>query len=961
MEDKYSFKDFLTKETFIGIDSETKEELWGIISKIEIPMIQRDYAQGRIKEYKGSDAIINDTGSRFLRSIFKAIHNDEELELEFIYGSIEERPIPKSREKEYVYIPLDGQQRLTTLFLLYWYFSIRELSSDDLKEQLNILGKFTYLTRSSSRIFCECICDFAKIIAIHLGEIKPSLQIENCPWFYKEYKKDPTVKAMLAMLDSIDLLYRAENLHGKKYLSRLENLKFYVFPLNKYNLTEDLYIKMNARGKQLSGYENFKADLINWMKSKDNPEKTRFYQDCTYRGRKMKYFMAFAQKMDNEWTDIFWNVIKRDINPDSSIIENSVDAMFMRFFMRCFFNDRILHLQKTTNLSDEAIANDDIVRFFYGENGNDSTINYNNNDFEDKYLKCLSYDIISRIESFLDNIIDKLDIINTEFTPSWLRGGNNTENSFYSQKISWQARIVFLATFNYFSQKKEFNQTCFSDWIRIVWNFVVDPTIRNIKDNIGTLKFIDDLSIHAENIILWLANTPEGSRLKMQFAEEHIKAQLISNDSEWRELIIAGEKHPLLKGRIRFLLPKKEETSKETYRQHLEISQHLIPSDKNDFLWLRAVLSRLEEYNIQAGPLTLSDIRENWKTIINDNLMKAMQSLLVTLSDHIDKNGYTINNNVLTKQMQELCRNYQQIDGLDWIYPIVTWQSNDENLLNTYSDSRKIEERNGNVYLCYKTTLQSDSCILLTSSRDKIISRILPLSDKLFDWSYTSYHCNIHDCFFRGMIVTLFRNVEFETIGAIRCAYSFDPNKIIVGIRYSDNPVISNDDNSTTWACSKIYDISRVNDEEEIASLIAKIENEVFNLNNPDSLLSKAENSQWENEVQEVSDEGNKSSPTGLRITFPTKEGKVISNRYAINAFIDALVEIGLEDIPQVGVIHSGYNLVSKEKRPGINWQREVNGWYVYTNINNVKKCEDLDKISSFLHLNLIIENGIES
>ena len=156
MEDKYSFKEFLTKETYIGIDSETDEEIMGVVSKIEIPMIQRDYAQGRIKEYKGKDIVINDTGSRFLRSIFNTLKENAEMELEFIYGSVEERPIPKSRDKEYAYIPLDGQQRLTTLFLLYWYFGMRELpkESNDRKEHLALLGKFTYLTRTSSRIFC---------------------------------------------------------------------------------------------------------------------------------------------------------------------------------------------------------------------------------------------------------------------------------------------------------------------------------------------------------------------------------------------------------------------------------------------------------------------------------------------------------------------------------------------------------------------------------------------------------------------------------------------------------------------------------------------------------------------------------------------------------------------------------------------------------------------------------------
>jgi hypothetical protein len=97
---------------------------------------------------------------------------------------------------------------------------------------------------------------------------------------------------------------------------------------------------MNARGKQLSGYENFKADLINWMKSKTNLDYSRFNQDVTYRGREMKYYMAFAQKLDNEWTDIFWDAIKDNKDTESSLDGKVVDNMFMRFFIRFFFNEK---------------------------------------------------------------------------------------------------------------------------------------------------------------------------------------------------------------------------------------------------------------------------------------------------------------------------------------------------------------------------------------------------------------------------------------------------------------------------------------------------------------------------------------------------------------------------------------------------------------------------------------------
>ena len=65
------------------------------------------------------------------------------------------------------------------------------------------------------------------------------------------------------------------------------------------------------------------------------------------------------------------------------------------------------------------------------------------------------------------------------------------------------------------------------------------------------------------------------------------------------------------------------------------------------------------------------------------------------------------------------------------------------------------------------------------------------------------------------------------------------------------------------------------------------------------------------------------------------------------------------ERIPKVGIIHSNYNLVSKDKRPndtGQIWQHECDDWYVYSNISNSTKVNDLKQISKFYHLNLKIE-----
>ena len=98
----------------------------------------------------------------------------------------------------------------------------------------------------------------------------------------------------------------------------------------------------------------------------------------------------------------------------------------------------------------------------------------------------------------------------------------------------------------------------------------------------------------------------------------------------------------------------------------------------------------------------------------------------------------------------------------------------------------------------------------------------------------------------------------------------------------------------------------------------------------------------------------------GMRVTFP--DGTVIWHRQAIDTFIDALRKIGLERIPAVGIEHgNGYNLVSRDKRPtvpGRIWQHECDGWYIYSNISNEKKAEDLKRISDYYRLGLKIEEG---
>ena len=143
------------------------------IERIEIPLIQRDYAQGR--ETPVADRIRAD----FLDVLCAAATGGEPLGLDFVYGDI----------RGGTFRPLDGQQRLTTLFLLHWYIAFR---TDRLSPDLP-WTRFTYATRASAELFCERIVAYPP----PRDTEGPAGWIMDQPWYLHVWKHDPTIQAML--------------------------------------------------------------------------------------------------------------------------------------------------------------------------------------------------------------------------------------------------------------------------------------------------------------------------------------------------------------------------------------------------------------------------------------------------------------------------------------------------------------------------------------------------------------------------------------------------------------------------------------------------------------------------------------------------------------------------------------------------------------------------------------------
>lgn len=272
------------RTSFIGIFGADPAGGRGL-GRIEIPRLQRDYAQGR------ADSRAKEIRANFLTALLDALETDEPVGLDFVYGKAAHGTL----------IPLDGQQRLTTLFLLHWYLG----SITDPIEPDVAWIRFSYETRASARLFCERLV--RNPIPAHEGP--PSAWITDQSWYLQVWQDDPTIRGMLVMLDAIDDGMKSRpGLNPSDAWQRLTDeespaIWFYLLPLDDLDSDEDMYITMNSRGKPLTEFENFKA---------------RFEQDI----RESPRAAEFARKIDTIWSDLLWNY--RGDN-------NIVDDEFLRY------------------------------------------------------------------------------------------------------------------------------------------------------------------------------------------------------------------------------------------------------------------------------------------------------------------------------------------------------------------------------------------------------------------------------------------------------------------------------------------------------------------------------------------------------------------------------------------------------------------------------------------------------
>ena len=570
--------------------------------KIRIPKIQRDYAQGRINEN------VNEIRKTFVHTLIAVVKGKRaDTELDFVYGST----------KDEAFEPLDGQQRLTTLYLLHWMLGVN-LVTDDGRHSI-----FSYETRNTSEEFCdEIVTHESKLF------IKESLDKKSVPskiiiardWFKWEWKFDPTVSSMLVMLDAIydELLKDFVSTETveiesklKEWAGNLNNITFNRLNLGMFGLSNELFIKMNARGKQLSDFDKLKSTIEEELQIQQG----EVHEDKTLLATSSDE-EQWRSLMDGVWIDLFWHKYARRVIEDTEAFpkdERRVQRLQSAKFAEIQFKKLILRLI-ALQLFENQNANDNLLEASY--NINEDVIDKIISVYTDELLSLRSEETHKVVESKyvtinfhrliadMNLLIYKDKTNDTFYEFSYLlpeashieKDNRSIFDMFLEKKVGNDVMLVFYSMLLFlraFPPVKEIDedikQECWffekekhSAWLanltcwlksmrnihmndninqRIDKRYLTQEAVKNLNELVEDLKsFIKkndyDVESNATIIIDFFRSIElHYPRLDNQsLIEEKNKAELIFNDSKWNETLEDAETHEYLWGQIRCLL-----------------------------------------------------------------------------------------------------------------------------------------------------------------------------------------------------------------------------------------------------------------------------------------------------------------------------------------------------------------------------------------------------------------------
>lgn len=253
-------------------------------NQIYIPDMQRDYCWAlTFSELNGKSLVSN-----FVDDLIAQREAEEPLQMGLLYAY----------ESPANHLQLcDGQQRLTTLFLMLGV--LYKLNPSPylkeklvLKDKLPLVSRFQYAIRETTLTFLTAVVrnlflDNAKV------NDKPAIKQED--WYFKEYDNDPSIQNMIIAIETV--FSKLEHFELEE-LNKLEQLllnkvQFLYFDMVNRTYGEEQFVVLNTTGKPLTKTENIKPKLLGGLDDKE------CYQD-------ERTALQYYADMWEEWELFFW-------------------------------------------------------------------------------------------------------------------------------------------------------------------------------------------------------------------------------------------------------------------------------------------------------------------------------------------------------------------------------------------------------------------------------------------------------------------------------------------------------------------------------------------------------------------------------------------------------------------------------------------------------------------------------
>lgn len=584
---------------------EVPDNLFALLSRyrVVIPGIQRHYVQG------ANNPKAESVRKQFIKEIFTAIEKKQhEFNLHFIYG-------PINTDGEDSFVPVDGQQRLTTLWLIARY-AVEKAEPSDRKDLLSLLSRFTYEDRINAKRFCQALtCENSRWDITQ----DPNPDILCQDWFVDYWKEDETVASMIRMLSTI---HEEWNKHQDTITA--EDVLEVIASKIRFNLKidafgDDIYMKMNARGLQLTQWENFKGkfsedlceDKKEWWVKEMEELSNRFFT-CSDEQHELP---------DNAFFALYARIMAYEARESGVDCGNSIKQLAAYTHNHNTWSQIELPFVPYSDFS--GITNNESIA---------STV-------ADTCVKMIKT-VLASVQNIVPYFGDS-KLFDTFFHP---QNGNELDFT--------------LCCYEYFKKfvNEDVDATHFLKALRLMWNILenVDKQYEKKTDNRVELvkKFIDlgDQTLYSpqiKEIEKEIEKAPEQAKEEAEKAKQmHCNDKSMPNDwneetlkpwSNWNDAIEKAEECAFFHGSIRFLYEKNSngETTWENFATKLSNCMDLFTKDglseDKKVKANQVLISHCKDWKKLIRKPVFDTDKESWKQVLTDvKLSEYVNGLLLS-------------------------------------------------------------------------------------------------------------------------------------------------------------------------------------------------------------------------------------------------------------------------------------------------------------------------------------------